>query len=101
MQGEIFGPFVAALNARDGRIDGRVGAGFDRLALDDEQGVALWATMHGFVMLEINNHLPFVDDRARIFDERCADSSRTDPIAGLGRRTEAGVGPRLAVTSQR
>lgn len=68
VQREIFGPFVAALDARDGQIDGEIPAGFDRLALDDER-VALWATMHGFVMLEINNHLPFVEDRVRVFDD--------------------------------
>ena len=30
--------------------------------------VALWTAMHGFVMLEINHHLPFVEDRERAFD---------------------------------
>lgn len=29
--------------------------------------VGLWATMHGGVMLEINNHLPFLDDHKTVF----------------------------------
>lgn len=29
--------------------------------------VGLWATMHGLVMLEINNHLPFLDDHETVF----------------------------------
>ena len=76
VQREIFGPFVAALDARDGRIDGETDAGFDRVAIDDER-VALWATMHGFVMLEINNHLPFVEDTGRVFDETLRRLVRT------------------------
>lgn len=63
IQREIFGPFVAALDALgvDGESDPDTGA------IADER-VGLWATMHGFVMLEINNHLPFVADRASVFD---------------------------------
>lgn len=63
IQDEIFGPFVAALDA----LDGRAGDDHDVRRGDDER-VALWATMHGFVILEINHHLPFVDDRDRVFD---------------------------------
>lgn len=30
--------------------------------------VGLWATMHGLVMLEINNHLPFMNDHEVVFE---------------------------------
>jgi len=59
----IFGPFIAAL-------DDMAGAGDpvqDMPGLSAER-VALWAVMHGFVMLEINHHLPFVDDPDHLFD---------------------------------
>ena len=59
----IFGPFIAALDDM---------AGADAAAQDApgraDEHVALWAVMHGFVMLEINHHLPFVDDPHRLFD---------------------------------
>ncbi len=64
IQSEIFGPFVDALDALDGRVDGDR----DVAAIADER-VAMWATMHGFVILEINNHLPFVADPDRVFDQ--------------------------------
>jgi AcrR family transcriptional regulator len=67
IQAQIFGPFVAALDALSENVAAvadRAGAG---LAVADER-VGLWATMHGFVMLEINHHLPFVDDHRRVFD---------------------------------
>jgi AcrR family transcriptional regulator len=63
IQDEIFGPFVAALDALDGEPD----APLDVRNRADER-VALWATMHGLVMLEINHHLPFVEDTAGVFD---------------------------------
>jgi AcrR family transcriptional regulator len=63
IQDDIFGPFVAALD----EIDSRTAGESARTSLSDER-VALWALMHGFVMLEINHHLPFVDDPARVFD---------------------------------
>jgi AcrR family transcriptional regulator len=63
IQDEIFGPFVAALDALDGAPDA---ARDVRAGADDR--VALWATMHGLVMLEINHHLPFVEDTAGVFD---------------------------------
>ena len=62
IQAEIFGPFVAALDAL---ADAGTAAG--TITPDDER-VGLWATMHGFVMLEINHHLPFVDDHRSVFD---------------------------------
>jgi AcrR family transcriptional regulator len=65
IQSEIFGPFVDALDALDGV--GRPGGERNVAAIADER-VALWAAMHGFVMLEINNHLPFVADTDRVFD---------------------------------
>ena len=59
----IFGPFIAALDdmtGADDPVQGVTGLAAER--------VALWAMMHGFVMLEINHHLPFVDDPDRFFD---------------------------------
>jgi AcrR family transcriptional regulator len=72
IQGEIFGPFVAALDA----LEGNVGAGSD---VRDTAGdrVALWGLMHGLVMLEINHHLPFVDDVAAVFDRSLRSSVRS------------------------
>ena len=58
----IFGPFIAALDDLAGAA-----AAQDAPGRADEH-VALWAVMHGFVMLEINHHLPFVDDPDRLFD---------------------------------
>jgi AcrR family transcriptional regulator len=63
IQVEIFGPFVAALDALEGEPD----AALDVRNSADHR-IALWATMHGLVMLEINHHLPFVDDTAGLFD---------------------------------
>lgn len=63
IQAEIFGPFVAALDA----LDHPAGPAAGPLTPDDER-IGLWATMHGFVMLEINHHLPFVDDHRSVFD---------------------------------
>lgn len=62
IQQEIFGPFVVALDALG------VGGDADPDVVVGDERVGLWATMHGFVILEINNHLPFVADRARVFD---------------------------------
>jgi AcrR family transcriptional regulator len=63
IQAAIFGPFVAALDA----LADDAGPTTGTITPDDER-VGLWATMHGFVMLEINHHLPFVDDRRGVFD---------------------------------
>ncbi len=63
IQREIFGPFVAALDA----LDGNPGTESDVRAIADER-VALWGLMHGLVTLEINHHLPFVDETAQVFD---------------------------------
>jgi AcrR family transcriptional regulator len=63
IQAAIFGPFVAALDA----LADDAGAVAGAITPDDER-VGLWATMHGFVMLEINHHLPFVDDPRGVFD---------------------------------
>lgn len=66
VQTEIFGPFVAALDALDGAaLDGEMEPDLRR---DADERVGLWATMHGFVILEINHHLPFVEDRDAVFD---------------------------------
>jgi AcrR family transcriptional regulator len=66
IQSEIFGPFVDALDALEGVV--RSSGERDEAAIADER-VALWAIMHGFVILEINNHLPFVADPDRVFDQ--------------------------------
>lgn len=63
IQVEIFGPFVAALDALEGEPDAELDV---RNGADHR--IALWATMHGLVMLEINHHLPFVEDAAGLFD---------------------------------
>jgi AcrR family transcriptional regulator len=63
IQAEIFGPFVAALDA----LDGKAGAEPDVRAGATER-IALWGVMHGLVMLEINHHLPFVEDTTEVFD---------------------------------
>jgi hypothetical protein len=40
-----------------------------RPPLSDDLGglIGLWGTMHGLVMLEINNHLPFLDEHEPVF----------------------------------
>jgi AcrR family transcriptional regulator len=91
IQAEIFGPFVDALDALDSldSLDGGDAAGprtaeRDMAAIADER-VALWATMHGFVILEINNHLPFVADPDRVFDQTIR--RRTAPDLAATRRS--------------
>jgi AcrR family transcriptional regulator len=72
IQGEIFGPFVAALDALDGDSDA------DTDVSDSaDQRIALWALMHGLVMLEINHHLPFVEDTTQVFDRALRRAFRT------------------------
>ena len=75
VQSAIFGPFAAALAELMGAEATETVAIFAKaettspLALPDNPSmpVGLWATMHGLVMLEINNHLPFVDDHQAVF----------------------------------
>jgi AcrR family transcriptional regulator len=69
VQTEIFGPFVAALDELSGTEPGRESGATPGQAIRSLERISLWAAMHGFVMLEINHHLPFVDDRERAFDE--------------------------------
>lgn len=58
----IFGPFLDALaDLLDVDRD-------DPAALAERSEViGLWATMHGLVLLEINHHIPFVEDPVRLF----------------------------------
>lgn len=63
VQAAIFGPFITALD----ELVSERSAEPDPITLSDER-VAVWATMHGFVILEINNHLPFLEDPAQVFD---------------------------------
>jgi AcrR family transcriptional regulator len=65
VQQAIFGPFVAALDEMARAEPGSATDG----AVRPLERVSLWASMHGFVMLEINHHLPFVADHERAFDE--------------------------------
>jgi AcrR family transcriptional regulator len=78
VQSMIFGPFVAALDDLTGAEPGSgAGSGSGGVADPSDPGdanrlhqrVSLWAAMHGFVMLEINHHVPFVDDHESAFDE--------------------------------
>lgn len=73
-QTAIFGPFAAAvaeLMSPERTGSAAVLAGEDALALTDDPSVpvGMWGTMHGMVMLEINNHLPFVKDHESVFVE--------------------------------
>ncbi len=63
-QTAIFGPFVTAL---DDLTDGVATGDPETPSLPPEH-LALWSMMHGFVMLEINHHLSFIEDRERSFD---------------------------------
>lgn len=71
-QKTIFGPLIDAIaeltGASIGDSDvpsGDVGPG----------PIGLWGMMHGFVMLEINHHLRFVDDVERMFLETLGDAT--------------------------
>jgi AcrR family transcriptional regulator len=68
VQTAIFGPFVAALDDLSGNEPAEPGARPGDAAGSLER-ISLWAAMHGFVMLEINHHLPFVADREQAFDQ--------------------------------
>jgi AcrR family transcriptional regulator len=65
VQTAIFSPFVEALDEIGGTTPTDAAPGGPSRPIEH---VALWAAMHGFVMLEINHHLPFVEDRERAFD---------------------------------
>lgn len=68
-QDAIFGPFIDAVAELMGNPPDDVdadAASFVRTQ-DPVGPVGLWAMMHGLVMLEINHHLPFIDDRERLF----------------------------------
>ena len=71
-QTSIFAPFAMALNELMGidppKLDSEA-SGSPPLPDDVAGLVGLWGTMHGLVMLEINNHLPFVDDHEPVFVE--------------------------------
>lgn len=70
-QGAIFGPFAAAVAASLGtEPPDQTSAGeptVPELPDDAALFIRLWATMHGLVMLEINHHLPFLDDHETVF----------------------------------
>jgi AcrR family transcriptional regulator len=69
VQTAIFGPFVAALDELSPSALAGERAADPGAATRALERISLWAAMHGFVMLEINHHLPFVDDHERAFDE--------------------------------
>jgi AcrR family transcriptional regulator len=66
-QDTIFRPFITAiaelLNAPVEQVDPASSSMPD----DPSELIALWGMMHGLVMLEINHHLPFIDDREALF----------------------------------
>lgn len=71
-QSSIFGPFAAVLAELMGAGPNEVvtdGSNPPTLPDDVSGIVGLWGTMHGLVMLEINHHLPFVDDHEAVFIE--------------------------------
>lgn len=69
-QTSIFEPFATALAELVGVEAVVVPSGAAPPLPDDVSGVvSLWATMHGLVMLEINNHLPFVGEHEAVFVE--------------------------------
>lgn len=76
-QTAIFGPFATALAELMGADASGSAANFsgfnreDALVLPDNPAVpvGMWATMHGLVMLEINNHLPDIEDHQSVFVE--------------------------------
>lgn len=68
VQKAVFGPFVAALDELSGNEPTEPGAR-PGVAVGPLERISLWAAMHGFVMLEINHHLPFVADHERAFDD--------------------------------
>lgn len=71
-QTSIFGPFAAALAELMGTDPKEVidaASTPPALAEDISAIVGLWGTMHGMVMLEINHHLPFIDDHEAVFIE--------------------------------
>lgn len=63
VQAEIFGPFIAALDELASEPSAR-----PNLTRSSDDRVVLWSMMHGFVILEINHHLPFLDEPAQVFD---------------------------------
>ena len=70
-QTSIFGPFAVALAELMGIDPSEVEheSGPPPLPDDAASFVGLWGTMHGMVMLEINNHLPFLDNHEAVFVE--------------------------------
>lgn len=68
VQSDIFVPFGLALAELAGVDISDDGPGATPERPENPAAfVGLWATMHGLVMLEINNHLPFVDDHEPVF----------------------------------
>lgn len=66
-QDTIFRPFVQALAELTGVAFGREDPLPVALDGDLDDAIGIWATMHGLVMLEINHHLPFIEDPEGVF----------------------------------
>lgn len=66
-QRAIFGPFAESVAA----LMGKEAVDSASLALPPPESltvwISLWSLMHGMVMLEINHHLPFVEDHEALF----------------------------------
>lgn len=65
-QATIFDPFIHAISELTGEHFDPAHPSAVTEPSDPALTVGLWATMHGMVMLEINHHLPFIDDRERL-----------------------------------
>jgi AcrR family transcriptional regulator len=77
IQSTIFGPMIDAINELTGTTRDTRAA--DETLRDDQRSIGLWGMMHGLVMLEINHHLPFVDDVESVFvDSLRRESERLD-----------------------
>lgn len=62
VQEDIFSPFLESLTEL---VDGEATA--LSTTANPSRLIGLWGTMHGLVMLEINHHLPFIDDHEEVF----------------------------------
>lgn len=65
-QVSIFEPFATALGELTGAPD-TAGSSLPTEMAGPSGFVGLWGTMHGLTMLEINHHLPFIDDHTKVF----------------------------------
>ncbi len=75
VQNAIFEPFASALAELTGVDPVAADESASPVLPDDPSSfIGLWATMHGLVMLEINNHVPFIDDHKAVFVDAMTQS---------------------------